>query len=186
MSRKTAYVSVLGAFMLACGGSDQSEKQHPSGQDFESNTKINQVITPSPSSLITVTTPSGLKKSFDCSCLHVEDGKLWMTGEAVEAIDALYSGQSVKKTGLTYKKDLSSNKVTRGNQLSNNLYLLMSHASRQHFDCVAQTARYEDYVAKANGRDIDLDGIFGEGWENKTDCMTKEVSSQCERALGIK
>ncbi|MCB1531950.1 MAG: hypothetical protein KDJ35_03675 [Alphaproteobacteria bacterium] len=135
---------------------------------------------------IKVTNPSGEVKTFDCSCLHQESGKLWMSGEAVEKIDALYSGQQIKRTGLAYKKDLSSDPRERGNQLSNNQYQLVNHISRFHNDCISLTARFEMRVAQQNGRTFNADGVYGDGWENKTACMVKDINRQCRDALGLK
>lgn len=129
---------------------------------------------------VTVTFPNGKKAQFDCGLLHVENGQLWMTADAIKALDMAYGGVSISSSGLTRKADLDQDPKIRGQQLSNNLYLFMVHLGRQHKNCEAQIGRYE----KAKG--LNADKIYGEGWENRTDCLIVDVTNMCSSELGIK
>lgn len=128
---------------------------------------------------ITVTFPNGKTAQFDCSLLHVENGQVWMTEEAIHALDRAYGGVSISSNGLTGKDELSSDPKIRGQQLSNNLYLFMVHLGRQHKNCISQIAGYEEK------KGLNVDEIYGEGWENRTDCIIVDITKGCKSEMGL-
>lgn len=177
-----AKLGLVMLFMASCGNTtDKTQKPEIDTNSVQENTTAVQKN----SANIVVNTPAGLKAEFDCSCFHVEDNKLWMTGEAVEKIDEMYSGAKVKRGSLIYKKDLSLDSKTRGNQLSMNLYQLLNHVARFHDDCVSQTAKYEIAVSKQNGRVFNADGVYGEGWQDKESCFIADLRDACKDKLNL-
>jgi hypothetical protein len=91
----------------------------------------------------TMTFPNGKQVTFDCGLLYIENGKLYLSEEAILEIDKQFGGASISPEGLTSKSELSSDPKVRGLQLSKNANLFAFHAARAHKHCVSQYGRLE-------------------------------------------
>ncbi len=102
-----------------------------------------------------------------CEMAKVIDGKMYMTCDFAEAID----GEEI----CNDTNNLSSDPLTRKNQLSIALAKALAHRALVHQDCQMQYGRQLPNPAR----------ILGNDWDDDNECTLVTLRDQCRAELGL-